>query len=60
MKKNQKNKQHKKLKIKNTKKNIIYLLIGKLFVNISLYLIALQTSYKVLMFIIDNCITTLK
>lgn len=47
------------MRIKNTQKNIIYLIIGRLFVNISLYLIALQVSYKILDFIIDNCITTL-
>lgn len=48
------------MRIKNTRKNKIYLVIGRLFVYISLYLITLQASIKVLEFIVNNCITTIK
>lgn len=48
------------MKIKNTRKNIVYMIIGRLFVYISLYLITLQASIKVLEFIVNNCITTIK
>ena len=48
------------MRIKNTKKNMIYLIIGRLFVYISLYLVALQVSIKILEFVVCNCITTLK
>ena len=48
------------MRIKNTRKNKIYLVIGRLFVNVSLYLVVLQAGIKILEFIVNNCITTIK
>lgn len=48
------------MKIKNTKANKFYLIMGRLLVNIGIYAIALQASIKVLKFIVNNCITTIK
>ena len=60
MKKNTKKLNTKKLKIKNTRENKFYLIMGRILVNIGIYAIALQASIKVLEFIVNNCITTIK
>lgn len=49
-----------KMKIKNTKANKFYLIMGRLLVNIGIYAIALQVSIKILEFVVCNCITTIK
>lgn len=48
------------VKMKNNKKNIFYMLLGRLATFILCYISVLWVSYKVLEFIIDNCITTIK
>lgn len=48
------------MKIKNTRANKVYLIIGRLIVNVGLYLLALQVSTKILEFVVCNCITTIK
>lgn len=48
------------MKIRNTKANKFYLIMGRLLVNIGIYAIVLQTGIKVLEFIVNNCITTIK
>jgi len=48
------------MKIKNTKANKFYLIMGRILVNIGIYAIVLQASIKVLEFIVNNCITTIK
>lgn len=48
------------MKIKNTKANKFYLIMGRLLVNIGIYAIALQVSIKILEFVVCNCITTIK
>lgn len=48
-----------KVKIKNTKKNIIFLIIGRITTYILLYGISVLAFIKVLEFIVNNCITTL-
>lgn len=48
------------MKIKNTKANKFYLIMGRLLVNIGMYAIVLQASIKVLEFVVNNCITTIK
>lgn len=49
----------KKMKIKNNKRNIFYMIIGRVATFILLYAIMLQVSIKILLYIVDNCITTL-
>lgn len=60
MKKNTKKLNTKKLKIKNTRENKFYLIMGRILVNIGIYAIALQVSIKILEFVVFNCITTIK
>lgn len=48
------------MKIRNTKANKFYLIMGRLLVNIGIYAIVLQAGIKVLEFIVNNCITTIK
>ena len=48
------------MRIKNSKKNVMYMIIGRLFVSIGIYGIALQVSIKILEFVVNNCITTIK
>ena len=48
------------MRIKNTRANKVYLIIGRLIVTVGLYLLVLQASVKVLEFVVCNCITTIK
>lgn len=48
------------MRIKNTKANKFYLIMGRLLVNIGIYAIVLQASIKILEFVVCNCITTIK
>jgi len=48
-----------KVKIKNTKKNKIYLIIGRLTTVVVVWGLLVQVNVKILDFIINNCITTL-
>lgn len=48
-----------KIKIKNTKRNILYLIIGRLTTYIFLYCAMVQLFIKCSLYIINNCITTL-
>lgn len=48
------------MKIKNSKKNVMYMIVGRLFVSIGIYAVVLQVSIKILEFVVFNCITTIK
>ena len=48
------------IKIKQSKKNIMYLIIGRITTAISIYIMIEILITKVLLYIIDNCITTIK
>lgn len=48
-----------KVKIKNTKKNKIYLIIGRLTSLLMAWGLLVNLNIKLLMYIINNCITTL-
>lgn len=48
-----------RVKIKNTKKNKIYLIIGRLTSLLIAWGLLVQVNVKILDFIINNCITTL-
>ena len=50
----------KNMRIKNTKANKIYLIIGRLFVYAGIYAIAELAFIKFLEFVVCNCITTIK
>ncbi len=47
------------MRIKNTKKNILYLIIGRITTFLLIYGISILAFVKVLEFIVNNCITTL-
>lgn len=47
------------MRIKNTKKNIIFLIIGRITTFLLIYGISILIFIKVLEFIVNNCITTL-
>ncbi len=49
-----------KLKIRNTKSNIVFLVIGRLTTYISIYIAIEVLLYKAMIYILDNCITTIK
>ena len=49
----------KKLKIKNNKKNMFFVVVGRITTILLLYGIMLQVGVKILEFIVFNCITTL-
>jgi len=48
-----------KMRIKNNRKNKIYLIIGRITTYIFLYGISINISLKILLYIVNNCITTL-
>ena len=48
-----------KVKIKNTKKNIFYNIIGRITTYLIIWGLLVQVNVKILDFIINNCITTL-
>lgn len=48
-----------KMRIKNNRKNKIYLIIGRIATYIFLYGISINISLKILLYIVNNCITTL-
>lgn len=54
-----KNNNKKGLRIKNTKSNIFFLIIGRLATYFSLYVTIEILLYKIIIYILDNCITTL-
>ena len=47
------------MKIKNNRKNIFYLILGKLFTYIILYVGIIKLGLLLLEYIVNNCITTL-
>lgn len=47
------------MRIKQNKKNIIYLIIGRITTFLLIYGISILAFVKVLEFIVNNCITTL-
>lgn len=49
----------KNLKIKNNKKNMFFVIVGRITTMLLLYAIILQISIKILLYIVNNCITTL-
>lgn len=49
----------KKIRIKQNKKNIFFVILGRLATMLLLYAIILQISIKILLYIVNNCITTL-
>lgn len=48
-----------KVKIKNTKKNIFYNIIGRIATLLIVWGLLVQLNIKLLIYIVDNCITTL-
>lgn len=48
-----------KVKIKNSKKNIFYNIIGRITTYLIIWGLLVNLSIKLLIYIIDNCITTL-
>lgn len=48
-----------KIRIKNNRKNKIYLIIGRISTYIFLYGLSINISLKILLYIVNNCITTL-
>lgn len=48
-----------KVKIKNTKKNILYNIIGRITTLLIVWGLLVNTSIKILLYIMNNCITTL-
>lgn len=50
----------KNMRIKNTRANKIYLIIGRLFVYAGMYAISVMATIKFLEFVVCNCITTIK
>ena len=48
-----------KVKIKNTRKNKIYLIIGRLTSLLIVWGLLVQLNVKIIDYIINNCITTL-
>lgn len=48
------------LKLKNNKKNMFYMLIGRLATFVLCYAGTLWVSYKIIEYILLNCITTIK
>lgn len=49
-----------KIKIKQTKKNMFFVIVGRITTYLLLYFIIIQVSIKILLYILNNCITTLK
>lgn len=49
----------KKLKIKNNKKNIFFVIVGRVTTILIVYGLILQVGVKILEFVVNNCITTL-
>ena len=47
------------MRIKQDKKNIIYLIIGRLTVYFIIWGLLVNISIKILLYIMNNCITTL-
>jgi len=47
------------MRIKQNKKNIIYLIIGRLTVYFIIWGLLVNISIKILLYIMNNCITTL-
>ena len=50
----------KKRRIKQNKKNIFFVVVGRITTMLLLYAIILQVSIKILLYIVNNCITTIK
>ena len=48
-----------KIKIKNNRKNIFFVIVGKIATFLLIYGISILAFIKVLEFIVNNCITTL-
>lgn len=48
------------IKIRQTKRNIMYLIIGRILTAISIYIMIEILTTKALLYIINNCITTIK
>lgn len=49
-----------KMRIKNNRKNKIFLIIGRITTYIFLYCLSININLKILLYIVNNCITTLK
>lgn len=49
----------KKIRIKQNKKNMFFVIVGRVTTMLLLYAITLQISIKILLYIVNNCITTL-
>lgn len=48
-----------KIRIKNNKKNVFYIIIGKILTYFIIWGLLVNSSIRFLEYIIDNCITTL-
>lgn len=48
-----------KIRIKNNRKNIFFVIIGRIAIYIFLYGISINITLKILLYIVNNCITTL-
>ena len=49
----------KKIRIKQNKKNIFFVILGRLATYILIYGLLVNISLKILLYIVNNCITTL-
>lgn len=47
------------MRIKNNKKNIFFVIVGRIATYIFLYCLSINISLKILLYIVNNCITTL-
>ena len=47
------------MKIKNNRKNVFYIIVGKLFIYILIYVGIIKLGLLLLEYIVNNCITTL-
>ena len=47
------------IKLKNNKKNIFFAIIGRIATYIFLYGLSINITLKILLYIVNNCITTL-
>lgn len=47
------------MKIKNNKKNIFFVIVGRITTYILIYGLLVNISLKILLYIVNNCITTL-
>ena len=52
-------KNKKQIKIRNTKSNIFFIIIGRLATYFTIYVAIEIFLYKIIIYVLDNCITTI-